>query len=420
MEILHEEVVPVRPGATPDYSHDNPVVRVLGMIENAVLAAARECYLFEELQYLFSIRSIQLYGPSAPDSAVLDPRAQDNKCDFQKQNVQSFTAGDTHLVRGKVSLDNWTGPFIRISYQAGPDSVLAARLGGSPGPAIRLWMKVGEVALPGLVSVPYDAESGRYAIEFWGWQGSPADLRQALDTRGQAAFDRGALVPNPTLVQANGDFSREALDGDNVPSALNVAPNDALHPVRRLHIEAAWADASGNVWDSMDGANHQFEFNMILRGWENFLSVGTSRNAHGGPGALEYRNLLSNYGKFAGMGELARTLPSWSFDAFGNKGADNRNEPFMAVDYADLHIIRPNSAIGLHRHRDNQEIFMTIGDRAGLMVVGDWAKMPERERCFEVRTLRSGSLALLKGGNLHALINPSDEDFFLFTFGGYD
>lgn len=420
MEILHEEVVPVRPGTTPDYSHDNPVVMLLGLIESAVLAAARECYDFEELQYLFSIQSIHLYGPSAPDSAVLDPRVQDNKCDFQKQNVHSFTAGDTHLIRGKVTVGNWTGPFIRISYPAGPDSVLASRAGGSLGPTIRLWLKVGNVALSTLATVPYDTESGRYAIEFWGWQGSPADLRAALDARGQAALDRGALVPNPALVQAKGDFSREALDGNNVASALDVAPDDALHPILRLHIEAAWADATGNVWDSMDGANHQFEFNMVLRGWENYLSVGTSSNAHGGPGALEYRNLLSNYARYAGMKELARSLPSWSFDAFGNKGADRRNEPFMAVDYADLHIIRPNSAIGLHRHRDNLEIFMTIGDRAGLMVVGDWARMPNRERCFEVRTLRSGSLALLKGGNLHALINPSDEDLFLFTFGGYD
>lgn len=63
---------------------------------------------------------------------------------------------------------------------------------------------------------------------------------------------------------------------------------------------------------------------------------------------------------------------------------------------------------------------MAIGDRAGLMVIGDWAKMPNRERCFEVRTLNPGHLTLLKGGNLHALINPTDQDMFVFMFGGYD
>jgi hypothetical protein len=120
------------------------------------------------------------------------------------------------------------------------------------------------------------------------------------------------------------------------------------------------------------------------------------------------------------MRELGRDLPPWSFDAFGHKAAGERREEFMAVDYMDLHIVRPNAAIGLHRHRDNQEAFMMIGDRAGLMVIGDWAVMPNRERCLEVRTLKPGHLALLKGGNLHGLINPSDEDMMLFMFGGYD
>ena len=56
----------------------------------------------------------------------------------------------------------------------------------------------------------------------------------------------------------------------------------------------------------------------------------------------------------------------------------------------------------------------------GFMVVGDWLKMPQRERCFEIRTLRSGHFAMLKGGNLHALINATDEDISLFMCGGYD
>jgi hypothetical protein len=54
-----------------------------------------------------------------------------------------------------------------------------------------------------------------------------------------------------------------------------------------------------------------------------------------------------------------------------------------------------------------------IGNRGGLMVVGDLCKMPNRERCFEARTLKPGHLAMLEGGNLHSLINPSDEDQFL-------
>ncbi len=54
------------------------------------------------------------------------------------------------------------------------------------------------------------------------------------------------------------------------------------------------------------------------------------------------------------------------------------------------------------------------------MVIGDWNKFPERERCFEIRTLLPGHLAMLKGGNLHGLMNATDENISLFMFGGYD
>ena len=42
------------------------------------------------------------------------------------------------------------------------------------------------------------------------------------------------------------------------------------------------------------------------------------------------------------------------------KRKENGAKNSMAVDYMDLHIVRPNAAIGLHRHRDNQEIFMAM------------------------------------------------------------
>jgi hypothetical protein len=158
-----------------------------------------------------------------------------------------------------------------------------------------------------------------------------------------------------------------------------------------------------------------------VRGWDNYLKVGISPNPHGGIGFLEYRNLLSNYFEFANSGELGRQLESWNLDAFSNKVLDGagRTEPFFAVDYMDLHVMRPECGIGLHRHRDNQEIFFMV-DGQGLMVVGDWAKFDNRERCFEIRTLRSGHFAMLKGGNLHGLMNVTDENSSLFMLGGYD
>lgn len=424
MEILHGEVFPVKPGVDQDYDHDNPIVKLMALVEDVQLAAGREQYPSCELQYLFPIRELMLYGPKFPDSNVLDPndpKQQDNKGDFQKQNVKSFTTADTQVVRGLASAGAWTGPFLWFSYRAGPNSVLAGKSGGWLGPSIRLWVRVGKNAVSAPLTVPYDAETARYAIEIWGWPGSAADLRAALDPRGQAALDRGALVADGALLPGRAeDFTREALDETltNRPTH-EVSPDYPLHPTRPLHLEVAWSTADGSVWDSLGGANYQLEFSMILRGWDNFLYVGTSPNPHGGISLLEYRNLLSNY-KPPG-GELGREIPPWSFDAFRNKDPTRtRREEFMAVDYMDLHILRPNAAIGLHRHRDNQEAFMVIGNRAGIMVIGDWAKMPNRERCFEVRTLQPGHLALLKGGNLHSLVNPTDEDLFLFMLGGYD
>jgi hypothetical protein len=55
-----------------------------------------------------------------------------------------------------------------------------------------------------------------------------------------------------------------------------------------------------------------------------------------------------------------------------------------------------------------------------LMVTGDWCVWPDRDRAFELRTLLPGDLALVKGGQLHALINSLDENVLLFMFGGYD
>jgi mannose-6-phosphate isomerase-like protein (cupin superfamily) len=189
-----------------------------------------------------------------------------------------------------------------------------------------------------------------------------------------------------------------------------------------LHVELAWANFEQSIWDSQNGANYHYEFNMIQRGWDQYLQVGISPTPHGGFGFLEFRNLLSNYFGFRGSGELSRQLEWWNLDAFGRKvleGQGQRQEDFLAVEYMDLHILKPDCGIGLHRHRDNQEVFLMMAGR-GYMVIGDWCKLPARERCFEVRTLKSGSLALLKGGNLHGLMNATDEDISLFMFGGYD
>jgi mannose-6-phosphate isomerase-like protein (cupin superfamily) len=158
---------------------------------------------------------------------------------------------------------------------------------------------------------------------------------------------------------------------------------------------------------------------MLLRGWDAYLKAGVSANPHGGVGFLHYRNLLSNYFGFADSRELGRTVEPWQFDAAGRKAGGERWENFFAVDYVDLHILKNNCGIGLHRHRDNQEVFFLLDGQA-VMITGDWCKTPQRERCFEVRTLQAGHFVLLKPGGLHGLMNATDADIFLLMFGGYD
>lgn len=406
------EVVPA--GTNPDYDSNNPLHRVINVFENIRLAAEREHYQQDLLQVLLSVDSLTLYGPRAPNQDVLDPPQQDF-VDFQKQNVRDFKLGDMFIVRGWATIEGWTGPFVRLSYRGGPDSRLSQASGHNLGPDIRLFLKINNVATQELLVVPYNRESDRYELEIWSYPSN--DLMTKLDVRGSAALSRGELIVRPDLVRGDSEaFRREGVE--DIP-LTQVAPDHAMHPVNHLRIEIAWCDATSTYWDSRDGANYVYEFSMIVRGWDHYLKVGGSANPHGGIGRLEYRNLLSNYFEFKPSGELGRTPAPWSFDAFGSKQHQGRNEPFLAVDYIDLHIVRPNAGIGLHRHRDNQEIFMVLENEV-IMIVGDWCELPQRQRALELRTLRAGHFALLKPGQVHGLLNPTDEDIPLLMFGGYD
>jgi hypothetical protein len=417
MFIVHSDsVFRVPPGTLPDYNSSNPLLLLLDQVAKVHLAAERQAYLQQHLQYLFPYDFLELYGPQGGDADVLlDPTRQDNKTDFQKQNVKSFRISDTYLVRGWATAGDWTGPFLKLSYRGGPDSRLSQAANNQLGPTIRLYLKVRGVDSAGWLTVPYNELTHRYEIELWGYPGN--DLAAHLEDKGRAALANGELVTRPNLVRGLfSDFDREGLDGQFM---TEVHPDNTMHSILPLHVEAAWADATIAHFDSLGGANYQYEFNMIVRGWDNFISVGGSPNPHGGLGFLHYRNLLSNYGRYADMKELGRTIEPWMFDAFGKKADGERYENFFSVDYMDLHILMNNCGIGLHRHRDNQEVFLMLAGQ-GLMVVGDWCKMPQRERCFEIRTLRAGHFAMLKGGNLHGLFNSMDVDIFLFMFGGYD
>jgi mannose-6-phosphate isomerase-like protein (cupin superfamily) len=402
-------------GTAPDYDRGNSLRKLLGILEKTELAAERQTYIANSLEYLFPVRKLEFFGPAGVDFQNLDPTQQDNKNDFQKQNVKDFILADTHLIRGWTTVGDAVVPFLRVSYRGGPDTPLSEMTGHRLGQRVKLWIKIGDAAASSPIPVPYNPLSDRYEIEFWN---SPvADLRSMLDDKARENMDRGELVARNDLIHgARSDFDRGKLENQYM---VEIASSCTMHPLLPLRVELAWCDESESKWDSQNGANYVFEFNMIVRGWDNFLMVGTSPNPHGGVGFLEYRNLMSNYFRYAERNELGRTPQWWNFDAFGRKDHSGRRENFMSVDYMDLHVLKANCGIGLHRHRDNQEVFFMMQGR-GYMVVGDWCRMPQRDRCFEIRSLKAGHFAMLKGGNLHGLMNPSDENISLFMFGGYD
>lgn len=442
--IIEEEinsVQPIQPGTAPNYNKGNPLWKLIGAYEGVELAAGLQHYLVNSRNYLLPFTNMSLYGPSGADWQVVDPRLQDNKNDFQKQNVSSFDLTETQIVRGYAHAGDWTGPFLRLSYSPGLNSKLSPNNGPYLGETIQLFLKVGMASTgASTIRVPYNLTTHRYEVELWGFQGP--DLLAFLDVKGREAIGRGELLVRTDLIRGTmSDLAGPSFDGlrdrlKNEGKALEMfdhVPDHTMHPIRPLHIELAWGNETGDLWDSQGGMNYHYEFAMSLRGWGNYMGVGHSSNPHGGLGSLEYRNLYSNYFGYearrqqelgdAWMSELGRELSAWNYDAYGRKPPPDQRELFMAVNYMDLHVLKPNSAIGLHRHRDSLEAFMLISGEKGekaSMVIGDWGKHDNRERAFEIRTMMKGDIVLLRGGQLHGLINDGDTNVELFMFGGYD
>jgi hypothetical protein len=301
---------------------------------------------------------------------------------------------------------------------------------------VRLYLRVGAASTgPQSIVVPYDPVSARYEIELWSFAGDPSPR---LGPKGVAACRRGALIGRPDLVHGVlDDFRGAGFDAARDAAArqgqgllmFDYAADHAMHPLRPLELEVAWGSADGARWDSNGGKNYRYAFCMSLRGWNAYLGIGSSSNPHGGLGTLEYRNLYSNYFGYesrrrevlgdAWRPELGRDLAPWNFDADGRKPPPKQRESFLAVDYMDLHVLQPQTMIGIHRHRDNQEAFFLLDGKA-LMLTGDWEQPDDRERAIEVRPMLPGDLSLIKGGQLHALINVLDEKALLMMFGGYD
>lgn len=60
-DLVHTDAVfRVEPGKPPDYDSDNSLMRLLGLVEQTVLAAERQHYDADSLQYLFPLGWLEL------------------------------------------------------------------------------------------------------------------------------------------------------------------------------------------------------------------------------------------------------------------------------------------------------------------------------------------------------------------------
>jgi len=214
-----DQVYTLQPPQNIDYRRNNPLARLVTLLQQVELCCERESYLGTSIQYLLPFDHLELYGPSDAQWAETDPRKQNNKEDFQKQNIHDFHCADTWIARGWATTasdanpdaNSWTGPFLFLSYRGGPDSKLSQAASHKLGDRIKLQLNlIGKNSAPITLDVPYNPETDRYEIEIWGY--GDGDLRNQLGPKGQAAMDRGNLIANSELVQGQfSDFAREGL-----------------------------------------------------------------------------------------------------------------------------------------------------------------------------------------------------------------
>lgn len=94
---------------------------------------------------------------------------------------------------------------------------------------------------------------------------------------------------------------------------------------------------------------------------------------HGGAGAIEFRRLLE------------------------------QSEFEAPIDFVDYTIIPPGSAIGSHEHTGNEEIYFVVAGKPRIRI----------GTCE--RRLQRGSIAVVRSGQTHQLINDTDEPATIFV-----
>ena len=204
-----DKVFAVKPPATIDFKSNNPLARLMSLWNRSICRPSVSTTCSTRCNICCPSTFWSCTALRVIRGTVADPQQQDNKEDFQKQNIKDFSCTDARIARGWATTrgdsnaGDWTGPFLFLSYRAGPDSKLSHTAGHSLGASIRVFARIGS-GTGARLDVPYNPETDRYELEIWGYGGT--DLRGKLGPKGQAAFDRGGLIGNPALVP--GSYTR--------------------------------------------------------------------------------------------------------------------------------------------------------------------------------------------------------------------
>ncbi len=193
-----------------NYNSNNPTTKLMHAMEESYFFAENlDYYLADSIQFLFPFSHLDIYGPSGKDHSNTDPAKQDNKNDFQKQNIKDFILTDTFLARGWVNVGGQTVPFLKLSYLGGPDSKLAELTNNKMDSYIYLWLKVQNKSVSEYLKVPYNEETNRYEVELWGFKGA---VNNHLSSKGKLALSNGNLqIRNDIITGSLNDFEREEL-----------------------------------------------------------------------------------------------------------------------------------------------------------------------------------------------------------------
>src|SRR5271165_3751925 len=148
--VASNQTIEVPPGTQIDYYQNNPVLIAAKWVEQVQLAAETENYLGDQLQYLFQIDSMELWGPSGGDYAILDPTKQDNKMDFQKQNLKVCGLEMPGWCEGGLPWTLGRGPSCVFPTKAVRIRVFPSWLRANSDPVFRyiLRLKIRETRMP--------------------------------------------------------------------------------------------------------------------------------------------------------------------------------------------------------------------------------------------------------------------------------